>query len=85
MIPEWLWSYLLTGVGCTGFWLAGRKVWWSWWVNVGCQGLWASYAVATQQWGFLLGIPVYLVVFIPNAVRWTREHRAQRAAEVTRG
>lgn len=86
MIPEWAWSYVLTLVGVSGFWLAGRKVWWSWWVNVGCQGLWVTYALVTAQWGFLIGVPIYLSVFVPNAVRWTREHReAQRTATVTRG
>lgn len=68
-----LWSWVLTIVGCAGFWLAGRKVWWSWYVNIGNQIVWASYAVVTRQWGFLLGIPLYLSVFIPNAIMWTRE------------
>lgn len=69
------WSWSLTLIGVSGFWLAGRKVWWAWYVNIGNQALWLAYALATQQWGFLIGIPVYLAVFVPNAVRWTREHR----------
>lgn len=69
------WSWALTLIGVSGFWLAGRKVWWAWYVNIANQALWLAYALTTQQWGFLLGIPVYLAVFVPNALRWTREHR----------
>ena len=29
------WSWLLTAVGLTCFWLAGRKVWWAWYVRAG--------------------------------------------------
>lgn len=71
------WSYVLTAVGLSGFWLAGRKVWWCWYVNIANQALWAAYALITRQWGFLLGVAFYLWVFVGNAVRWTREHRAQ--------
>lgn len=69
------WSWLLTVVGVTGFILAGRKVWWAWYVNLGCQALWAAYAVATHQWGFLVSAGVYTVVFGRNAAVWTRERK----------
>jgi hypothetical protein len=72
MGDQW-WSWALTLIGVTGFWLAGRKVWWCWYVNIGNQALWLAYAITTQQWGFLLSVPVYLAVFVPNAYRWTRE------------
>lgn len=69
---EW-WSWALTLIGVTGFWLAGRKVWWCWYVNIANQVLWVAYAVLSQQWGFLLGVPIYLLVFGRNAVHWTRD------------
>lgn len=72
-----LWSWVLTLIGCAGFFLAGRKVWWAWYINIGNQVVWAAYAIVTRQWGFLVGIPVYLSVFIPNAIRWTREHHEE--------
>ena len=71
------WSWALTLIGVSGFWLAGRKVWWAWYVNIANQALWVAYALASRQWGFLLGVPIYLAVFVPNAIRWTREHRAE--------
>lgn len=76
----WWWSWALTLIGVAGFRLAGLKVWWAWYINIGNQVLWTVYAISTHQWGFLAGVPIYLSVFVPNAVRWTREHRAEEAA-----
>lgn len=69
-----MWSYILTVVGLSGFWLAGKKVWWAWYINVAAQALWATYAVVTTQYGFLVGAAVYTVVFSRNAYKWTTEH-----------
>lgn len=76
-MSAWWWSWLLTAVGVTGFVLAGRKVWWAWYVNIACQFLWLAYALITAQYGFIVASGVYFVVFTRNAIRWTREHRAE--------
>jgi hypothetical protein len=78
-VSDW-WSWALTLIGVSGFYLAGRKVWWCWYINIANQGLWVAYALVSQQWGFLLGVPIYLAVFIPNAWRWTRDHHATKQA-----
>lgn len=70
-------DWVLTAVGLAGFLLAGRRVWWCWYVNLGCQGLWVAYALMTQQYGFLASAGLYTVVFTRNALAWTREHRAR--------
>lgn len=72
-----LWSWLLTIVGVTGFILAGRKVWWAWYINLACQILWFAYAIVTAQYGFIVAALVYSVVFTQNAVKWTRERRKE--------
>jgi hypothetical protein len=69
-------DWVVTAVGLVGFVLAGRRVWWAWWVNVANQVLWAALAVLTEQWGFLVGVAVYVVVFWRNAVLWTRGRSA---------
>lgn len=69
------WSYLLTIVGLTGFVLAGRKVWWCWYVNIACQALWFTYAIVTHQYGFIIASIAYTAVFTKNAIQWTKEHR----------
>lgn len=73
------WSWILTAVGLAGFFLAGKKVWWCWYVNIANQVLWFTYAVLTEQWGFLIGVFAYLFVFTKNAIEWTREHRAKES------
>lgn len=73
------WSWLLGAVGVVGFVLAGRRVWWSWYVNLGCQGIWFAYAFVTQQYGFIATALVYTVVFGKNAISWTKEHREKQA------
>lgn len=72
------WSYLLTIVGLAGFILAGRKVWWCWYVNIACQALWFTYAIVTHQYGFIIAAIAYTVVFTKNAIQWTKEHRKKQ-------
>lgn len=72
MSDQW-WSWALTAVGVACFWLAGRKVWWSWYVGLGGQVTWLAYSLITQQWGFLVGVVVYSAVYARNAYAWTRD------------
>ena len=76
-----LWSWVLSATGAMGLYLAGRKVWWSWWVNLASQPLWAIYSIQTKQWGFLASTALYGTVFLRNAVYWTRENRKQALDE----
>lgn len=71
-------DWVVTIIGVIGFYLAGKKVWWAWYVNIANQVLWLIFAVVTEQWGFLIGIPLYMSVFIKNAVDWTKEHRLKK-------
>lgn len=73
---SWWWSWLLSITGAASFYLAGRKLWWAWWVSVAMQGLWLAYAVATRQYGFLVGVFLYGGVYLKNALSWTAEHFA---------
>ncbi len=70
-------NYVITAIGLLGFWLAGKKVWWCWYVNIFNQALWFIYGAATEQWGFVVGTFFYTVVFIRNAIAWTDEHFAE--------
>jgi len=64
------WSYLLTAVGVLGLYLAGRRYWWAWLVGLVAQVLWVAYAVATEQWGFIVSAFAYGWVYARNAWRW---------------
>ncbi len=72
------WSWILTAVGLTGFILAGRRIWWCWYINLACQGLWFTYALVTKQYGFVVASIVYTIVFANNAYKWTREHNEKK-------
>ncbi len=72
------WSWILTAVGLTGIILAGRRIWWCWYINLACQGLWFTYALVTKQYGFVVSSIVYTIVFSNNAYKWTREHNEKK-------
>ncbi|QWY80094.1 PnuC-like nicotinamide riboside transporter [Microbacterium phage StrawberryJamm] len=80
-----IWSWLLTIVGATCFYLAGglngRKVWWAWYIGLFAQVLWATYAFLDleHRMGFLVGVALYGFVYVRNCINWTREHRAEAA------
>lgn len=71
-------DWVVMAVGILGFYLAGKKIWWAWYVNIFNQILWTVYAILFQQWGFLAGTVFYMIVFIKNAIQWTKEHRAEK-------
>lgn len=73
---QW-WSWLLTAVGVTGLYFAGKKVWWAWTIGLGAQVLWLTYAIATEQYGFIVSAGAYGWVYGNNALKWRREHYAE--------
>jgi hypothetical protein len=71
-------SWLVTIVGLIGFWLAGNKVWWAWYVNIANQLMWVIFAIVSGYYAFLLGTAFYTAVFVKNAIQWTQAHRAEK-------
>lgn len=57
------------------FWLAGNKRWEAWALGLANQGLWIAYAVATQQYGFILGAAMYGTVYARNLRKWLAERK----------
>lgn len=72
------WSWVLTFIGVTGLYLAGRKVWWSWFIGLGVQVLWVAYALTTRQYGFVVSAFVYGFVYAKNGFGWRREHNQEK-------
>lgn len=73
---QW-WSWVLTAVGLTGWWLTGRRLWAGWAVSLGVQVLWLAYAVTSRQWGFVVAALAYGTMAGINLRRWRREARAR--------
>lgn len=69
MASQW-WSWALTLIGVTGWWLTGRRLWQGWAVAIGVQVLWLAYAVTTQQWGFVVSVFLYGGMAVINLRRW---------------
>lgn len=65
-----LWSYLLTAVGLLIFWLAGNKRWEAWLLGLFNQVLWVSYAIATDQYGWIIGAAAYGAMYARNLRKW---------------
>jgi len=79
---EQLFPYILMIVGIAGFELAGRRIWWAWYINIANQALWFIFAWITGYWGFLIGTFFYTYQFTRNAIKWTRErHTLNKPAD----
>lgn len=64
------WSYILAPFGLIGMWLAGKKKRSGWLLGICTQVLWLTYAVQTQQWGFIPGSAAYGFVYLKNYLKW---------------
>lgn len=67
------WSWLLTAVGVTGLYFAGRKRSVGWGIGIGAQVLWFAYAISTEQYGFVVSCVAYGWVYIKNFRSWRRD------------
>lgn len=69
----WWWSYLLSAIGIFGLWIAGSKKTWGWLVGVGVQLLWITYALVSEQYGFIISALAYGFVYGRNWLAWRRD------------
>ena len=76
-----IWSFALTAVGLVGLWLTGLKNRWGFAVGVLAQVMWFTYAVVTQQWGFIASCILFGFLYSRNFIRWSREEAAAPAPE----
>jgi len=72
------WSWLLTVVGITGLYFAGRRQAFGWAIGLAAQVLWLAYAIATRQWGFIVSAFAYAAVYGRNFAAWRRERTKER-------
>jgi hypothetical protein len=69
-VTQW-WSWLLTGVGVTGLFLAGSHRRGGWAIGVAAQGLWITCALVTHPYGFVASAVAYGWVYLRNFRKWT--------------
>lgn len=72
-----IWSFLLAAIGIAGLLLAIRGVWWGWAINLAAQFLWVAFAIATDQYGFIISALAYGSVYAYGAVKWWKGRTTQ--------
>lgn len=80
MAAQW-WSWVLTLIGLTGWWLTGRRLWQGWAVSLAVQALWLAYALATGQYGFIVAALAYGAMAAHNVRRWRSDASASSSTE----
>lgn len=67
------WTILLSVVGLTGYWIAGNKKQLGWLIGIWMQALWITFAIVTDQFGFILSAMGFGFVNARNYLKWRRE------------
>ena len=68
-----LWSWVLAAIGVTGIFFVGKKVIWAWLVLLVNECIWIAYAIATEQYGFIVMATAYAIVYIRSYLAWKKE------------
>ena len=80
-----MWSWILAAIGVTGIFLVGRKTIWGWLVLCVNECLWIAYALATEQYGFILAAVAYGIVYIKSFMHWKNDDAiSETAVEATK-
>lgn len=72
------WSWILTAVGVSGLYFAGKNNKIGWAIGVFAQLLWIAYALAMKQYGFLVSAFAYSWVYMKNYIAWRKVERSRR-------
>ncbi|HET9144084.1 hypothetical protein [Actinophytocola sp.] len=72
MAIEQLLSFALAALALTNAELAGRKRRAAWVVGMVAQVGWICFMLLTRNWGFLISITGFTVIYIRNYRAWSR-------------
>jgi len=67
------WSWILAVIGVAGIYFVGRKTIWGWLVLLFNEFLWITYALITDQYGFIFSALAYAIVYIRSYIHWSKE------------
>jgi hypothetical protein len=65
-----LWSWVLAAIGVAGIYFVGKKTLWGWFILLFGETLWIAYAVATEQYGFIVSAIAYAALYIKAYLHW---------------
>jgi len=78
-IGEQAWSFTLAAFGILGIYMAGSRNLWGWIISFSMQGLWITYAIVTEQYGFIASSLGYAWVYGRNYLKWRKEMKEEPA------
>jgi nicotinamide riboside transporter PnuC len=70
-----MWSWILAAIGVTGIFFVGRKTIWGWLILLLNECIWIAYALATDQYGFIVMATAYAAVYIKSYIAWKKEEK----------
>jgi hypothetical protein len=68
------WSWILAIFGVSGMFFVGKKTAWGWMVLLFNEVIWTVYAIATEQYGFIVMAVAYAIVYIKSFIEWRKDH-----------
>ena len=80
-MPWWA-SWVLTLFGVSSLWMAGAGRWWAWGLCIINECLWIWYAIATHQYGFIVGAIAYGTVNARHLHAGWQAVRAEQRAKI---
>ena len=68
-------SYLLSIISLVTLWLIGNKNKAGFILGLLNQVLWVWYALMLKQYGLLVGVIAYAVIYIRNLIKWNKDEK----------
>ena len=68
-------SYLLSIISLVTLWLIGNKNKAGFILGLLNQILWIWYALMLKQYGLLVGVMAYAVIYIRNLIKWNKDEK----------
>lgn len=76
-----LWSWVLTAVGMTGIYLTTQKKIIGFAIGLSAQFLWITYALVSNQYGFIVSAFGYGFINMLGLIRWSRKDEEAQTDE----
>jgi nicotinamide riboside transporter PnuC len=68
-----MWSWILAAIGVTGIFLVGKKTIYGWLILLLNECIWIAYALATDQYGFIVMALSYAAVYVKSYLGWRKD------------
>ena len=63
-------SYIIGPLGLPGVYFIGSYKWWAWAYLTFVEICWIGFGLFTNQYGFIIGSSIYILLYIYNFYKW---------------